>query len=64
MQRPTRWSANALLAGVIVFGAAFFALAHWGMGDTIGDSLGESLGAGLGLLILISIIGAIRTRTR
>ena len=63
---PTRERRRAyqLLTVLLAFAIGWFVLSHWGIGDSAGDAVGEALGAALGLLIMISIIGAIRTRGR
>jgi hypothetical protein len=45
---------------LLLLGAGWFALSHVIMGTATGDAVGESLGVILGLLILVSVVGALR----
>jgi hypothetical protein len=48
-------------SAVAVLGFGWFALSHVVMGTTTGDALVEALGVMLGLLVVASVVGAVRT---
>jgi hypothetical protein len=46
---------------VLLLAAGWFMLSHLVMGTDTGDAIGESLGVALALLVVASIVGAIRS---
>jgi hypothetical protein len=46
---------------VLLLAVGWFVLSHLVMGTTTGDAIGESLGVALALLVVASIVGAIRS---
>jgi hypothetical protein len=48
-------------AAIVLLGAGWFLLAHYVMGETVRDATGESLGVMLALLLVASVIGAVRS---
>jgi hypothetical protein len=53
-------TARLLLTLIAAFGLGWFLLSWKVIGTDPGEAAGEALGAGLGLLVLISVIGALR----
>ena len=48
-------------AVIVLLGAGWFLLAHYVMGEPVGDATGETLGVMLALLLVASVIGAVRS---
>ncbi|HEX6498063.1 MAG TPA: hypothetical protein VF054_03420 [Micromonosporaceae bacterium] len=52
-----------VLVGVVILAGGWFALSALVMGTRAGDALGEALGVGFALLIVVSVVGAARSRS-
>jgi hypothetical protein len=53
----------AALSGVVILilMVGWFTMSYLLMHNTVADALGEALGVGLGLLVVASVVGAVRS---
>jgi uncharacterized membrane protein YphA (DoxX/SURF4 family) len=55
--------AVAVALAIVLVSVAWFVMSHWLMHNPARDAVDESLGVLLGLLIIVSVIGAVRSRS-
>lgn len=57
---------GAVIGGAVILAlaAGWFTMSHVAMKTPVSDALGEALGVALGLLMLASVVGALRSARR